>query len=145
MKILLCVDPSENSAAAVRAVAAQCRPQEVEVRVLHVLQPITLMAAPQMDPMYTPELQDEGGEARKLVDRIAGELRSAGFQAQSVVAKGDIRETIVNIAETWPADLIVMGSRGHGGLKRLLLGSVAEFVARHAPCSVLIARSGAAR
>jgi nucleotide-binding universal stress UspA family protein len=43
----------------------------------------------------------------------------------------------------WPADLIVVGSRGKGGLRRLLLGSVAEFVARHAPCSVLIARSHA--
>ncbi len=80
MKILLAVDSSEDSQAALRAVAAQCHPQETQVRVLHVLQPITLAAAPQMSPMYTPELEDEGGEARKLVDRIASQLRSSGFK-----------------------------------------------------------------
>lgn len=145
MKILLCIDPSEHSEAAARTVAAQYRPQETEIRVLHVLQPVTLMAAPQMDPMYTPELTNEGSEAKTLVERVAGQLRNAGFRAEPVVAKGDVRETIVTTAEQWPANLIVLGSRGRQGLRRLLLGSVAEFVARHAPCSVLIARSNSAR
>jgi nucleotide-binding universal stress UspA family protein len=145
MKILLCVDPSENSEAAFRVVAGQYHPKETEVCVLHVLQPVTLSAAPQMDPMYTPELQGEGAEARGLVDRIAGELRNAGFRAEPVLAKGDVRETIVDTASQWNADLIVVGSHGKGGLRRLLLGSVAEFVARHALCSVLIVRSNAAR
>jgi len=95
--------------------------------------------------MYTPELQEEGAEARRLADRIAGELRNAGFRAEPVLAKGDVRETIVNTAAEWNADLIVVGSRGKGGLRRLLLGSAAEFVARHAPCSVLIVRPNAAR
>jgi len=145
VKILLCVDLSENSQAAFRAVAGQYHPNETEVRVLHVLQPVTLSAAPQMSPMYTPELQEEGAEARRLADRIAGELRNAGFRAEPVLAKGDVRETIVNTAAEWNADLIVVGSRGKGGLRRLLLGSAAEFVARHAPCSVLIVRPNAAR
>ena len=141
MKILLCVDCSEHSKVAVQSVQSHCAPQDAQVRVFQVLQPIAMSAAPQMDPMYTPELQDEGSEAKKLVDRIAAGLRSAGFRAETSVAKGDVRETIVDAAEKWPADLIVVGSHGRGGLRRLLLGSVAEFVARHAPCSVLIARS----
>ena len=143
MKILLCVDSSEHSRNAVKAIASQCRPQESEVQVLHVLQPMAISAAPQMDPMYTPELQQEGTEAKKLVDCIAAELRSAGFRAETLLAKGDVRETIVDAAQKWHAELIVVGSRGKGGLRRLLLGSVAEFVARHASCSVLIARSAA--
>jgi nucleotide-binding universal stress UspA family protein len=141
MKILLCVDCSEHSKAAVQAVQSHCQPQDTEVRVLHVLQPIVISAAPQMDPMYTPELQEEGTEARKLLEGIAAGLRSAGFQTETMLAKGDVRETAVEAAEKWNADLIVVGSRGKTGLRRLLLGSVAEFVARHAPCSVLIARS----
>lgn len=143
MKILLCVDSSEHSTAAVQAVASQFRPQETEVVVVHVLQPIAISAAPQMDPMYTPELQQEGSEAKKLVERVAAELRGAGFRAEAILAKGDVRETIADAVEKWHTDLIVVGSRGKGGLRRLLLGSVAEFVARHAPCSVLIARSPA--
>lgn len=45
---------------------------------------------------------------------------------------------IVETAKRWPADLIVMGSHGRGGVQRMLLGSVAEEVMRHAPCPVLI-------
>jgi nucleotide-binding universal stress UspA family protein len=141
VKILLCVDSSEDSQAAVSAVAKQCAPRETQVRVLHVLQPVSLTAAPQMDPMYTPELQDAAGDARKFVDRIAADLRGAGFSPEPVVAKGDVRETIVDAAAKWQSDLIVLGSHGRGGLRRLLLGSVAEFVVRHAPCSVLVART----
>jgi len=140
MKILLAVDLSNDSEAAVRAVLSQYRPQDAEVRVLHVLQPITFSPAPQMAASYAPELEQEGGEAKGLVERVAGQLRRAGFSAEAVITKGDTRETIVNTAAEWPADVIVIGSRGKGGLRRLLLGSVAEFVARHAPCSVLIAR-----
>jgi nucleotide-binding universal stress UspA family protein len=143
MKILLCVDSSEHSKVTVEAVASHCRPEETDVRVLHVLQAIAISPAPQMDPMYTPELHEEGSEAKKLVERVAAELRSAGFRSETALAKGDIRETVVDAAEKWHPDLIVVGSHGKGGLRRLLLGSVAEFVARHAPCSVLIARSPA--
>lgn len=141
MKILLAVDPSKHSEAALRAVSSQCRPQDTEVRVLHVLQPIAFTATPQMAPTYTPEMEQEGTEAKALVDRIVGQLKGSGFRAEGMVSKGDIRECIVNAAAEWPADLIVLGSRGGSALRRMLLGSVAEFVARHAPCSVLIARS----
>lgn len=140
MKILLAIDPSRNSETALHAVSLQARPQETEVRVLHVLQPVAFTAAPQMAPTYTPEMEDQGSEAKVLVERTAARLREAGFRAESLLLKGDIRETIVDTAAEWPADLIVLGSHGSGGLRRLLLGSVAEFVARHAPCSVLIAR-----
>lgn len=58
--------------------------------------------------------------------------------------EGDPREVIVEQAETWQADLIVLGSRGLSTIKRWILGSVAESVVRHAPCSVEIARPPAA-
>lgn len=143
MKILLAVDTSNHSEAAAGALLSRCRPPDTEVRVLHVLQPIGFSAPPQMSPNYTPEMEQEGSEAKALVERIAGQLRDAGFRAEVVLTKGDVRETIVNTAGEWPADEIVIGSHGKGGLRRLLLGSVAEFVARHAPCSVLIARAPA--
>lgn len=144
MKILLAVDPSEHSRAAVKTVISLCPRPDGDIRVLHVMQPITLFPAPQMSPMYAPELETEGKKAKEYVDQVAGELRAAGFRAEGFVAKGDIRERIVNAAAEWPADLIVLASHGTGKLQRLLLGSVAEFVARHAPCSVLIARGPAA-
>ncbi|MGA3128412.1 MAG: universal stress protein [Candidatus Korobacteraceae bacterium] len=54
---------------------------------------------------------------------------------------GDIREKIIDDASGWGADLIVVGSHGRSGIQRFLLGSMAEFVARHAKCSVEIVRT----
>jgi nucleotide-binding universal stress UspA family protein len=140
MKILLGVDDSKFSEAALQAVIAQHRPSETEVRVLHVVQPISVSRPPQMSAQYAPELEDQVTQAQKFLDRAVQTLRRAGFKAQATVEKGDVRERIIDSASEWHADLIVVGSHGRGGLRRFLLGSVAEFVARHAPCSVEIVR-----
>jgi nucleotide-binding universal stress UspA family protein len=93
-----------------------------------------------MDAGYAPEMEGEGKLAHALVDRIARELRSAGFKADTAVEVGDVRESIIDAATQWGADLIVVGSHGQRGIRRFLLGSTAEFVARHASCSVEIVR-----
>lgn len=141
MRILLAVDDSKFSEEALRAIAAQIQPQGTEVRLLHVLQPIAISAPPQMSAKYAPELQDQGKQARELVERAAKTLRTAGFKVESAVEKGDIRLRIIDSAAEWKADLIVIGSHGRSGIPRLLLGSVAEFVARNALCSVEIVRT----
>ncbi|MBZ5501955.1 MAG: universal stress protein [Acidobacteriia bacterium] len=145
MRILVAVDDSKFSEAAVQAAVSQYRPAEADVRVVHVLQPIAVSAPPQMSPGYAPELAAQAKDAEKLVERIVQRLRDAGFRVEGQVARGEIREAIVDMAKEWRADLIVLGSHGRTGVSRLLLGSVAEFVARHAPCSVEIVRVAASR
>ncbi|HUJ40050.1 MAG TPA: universal stress protein [Candidatus Acidoferrales bacterium] len=145
MKILLCVDESKHSEAAIEAVASQFRPQSTQVRVLHVLQPLTVAPPPQMSALYAPELEQEGKKGRELVERAAKKLAAAGFQTDTAVEQGDIRMRIIETAADWKADLIVVGSHGHSGIPRLLLGSRAEFVARNAPCSVEIVRAPAGK
>src|SRR5271157_1197419 len=140
MKILVGVDDSKFSGDVSRAVVTQFRAENTEVRVLHVLQPIA-PAPPQMAAGYAPELEDQGKPARELVERIAKDLGSAGFKVNTAVEIGDVRETIIDAAAEWSADLIVVGSHGQRGIQRFLLGSVAEFVARHARCSVEIVRT----
>jgi nucleotide-binding universal stress UspA family protein len=111
--------------------------------VLHVLQPIAVSAPPQMSPKYTPELEDHGKKAEELVERAGKTLRAAGFKVETAIEKGDIRLKLIDAAAEWKADLIVVGSHGRSAIPRLLLGSVAEFVARNAYCSVEIVRAGA--
>ncbi len=142
MKILLGIDESKSSGDVLKAVAAQFRTDNTDVRVLHVLQPIA-PAPPQMAAGYAPELEGLKKPAQDLVERIAKELRSAGFKVDTAVEIGDIRETIIDSAAAWRADLIVVGSHGQRGIQRFLLGSVTEFVARHAKCSVEIVRAPA--
>src|ERR1035437_3886611 len=140
MKVLVGIDDSKFSGDVSRASVTQLRTEHTEVRVLHVLQP-SAPAPPQMAPGYAPELDDEKTPARELVERIASDLRCAGFKVDTAVEVGDIRERIIDAAEDWGADLIVVGSHGRSGIPRFLLGSVAEFVARHAKCSVEIVRT----
>jgi len=142
MKILIGIDDSKFSGDVVRAIVTQFRTEHTEIRVLHVLQPIE-PAPPQMSPGYAPELEDQKKPARELVERIAKELRSAGFKVDAAVKVGDIRERIIDFAAEWGADLIVVASHRQRGIQRFLLGSVAEFVARHAKCSVEIVRTPA--
>lgn len=140
MKILVGVDDSKFSGDLTRAIVTQFRTENTEILVLHVLQPVG-PAPPQMDPGYAPELEGEKRPAHALVERIAKELRDAGFKADTAVEVGDVREGIIDSAEEWRADLIVVGSHGQSGIQRFLLGSVAEFVARHAKSSVEIVRT----
>jgi nucleotide-binding universal stress UspA family protein len=133
MKILMGVDDSKFSGETLRAIVTYFRPENTEVLVLHVLE-TNWPTPPQMAPGYAPELEDQKKPANALVERIAKELRSA-------VEVGDVRESIIDSATEWHADLIVVGSHGQRGVQRFLLGSVAEFVARHAKCSVEIVRS----
>jgi nucleotide-binding universal stress UspA family protein len=140
MKILLALDDSKSSERALEKIAQHFRCEKSEVRILHVLQPISLSAPPQMASGYAPELEALAKPAKELLARAAKSLSDAGFKAETLLREGDVRETILDIAQEWKADLIVIGSHSRHGARRFLLGSVTESVARHAPCSVQIVR-----
>ena len=84
MKILMGIDDSKFSGDVVQAVITQFRPEHIEVRFLHVLQP-SAPAPPQMAPGYAPELDGEKKPAHELVERIARELRRGGFKVETAV------------------------------------------------------------
>ena len=67
-------------------------------------------------------------------------LRASGLRVETAVSDGDPRSAIVDAAREWGADLIIVGSHGYTGVKRWLLGSVAQSVVSHAPCSVEVVR-----
>lgn len=143
MRILLAVDGSTPSDAAVAEVAARPWPANSTVRILCVAASV-LPATPL--GWYAPgvdleELQKrEQAQAEAVVNRAAEQLRSKGLTVETKVLTGHARGAIIEESEQWPADLIVMGSHGHTGMRRLLLGSVANHVVAHAPCSVYIVR-----
>jgi nucleotide-binding universal stress UspA family protein len=146
MKILLAIDDSRFSEAALGMLIAQNQPSKTTVRVLHVVEPIETAYYPELTPPYPMNFNDikkkrmKGG--RDLASRASAKVQAAGFKrVDSSVRLGHVRTTIVDAAAKWHANLIVIGSHGGRGLARLLLGSVSEYVARHAPCSVQIVRT----
>ena len=138
MKILLAIDDSKFSAAAVKAVIARHKLPGLEVRVLHAAEPPTLFTAPEMAEYIPPEESAE--EAKALVAKAAAALRSAGVNVTTAVVQGDAKSVILDDANAWGADLIVLGSHGRKGLERFMVGSVSAAVLRHAHCSVEIVR-----
>ena len=149
MKILLAIDGSKYSEAAAQNLISAFRTQSAEVLVLQVVEPLVFSAPPQMARGYAPEmaarLQGELKQARESVLRTVESVRKAGFKADSRVVESEVRTAIIDAAAEWRADLIVLGSHGEKGLRKFLLGSVAEFVARHAHCSVLVVRTASER
>ena len=138
MRILLAVDGSKFSEAAAQAVIARYQVRNLEVRVFHAAEPPTLFTAPEMAEYIPPE--ESAQDAKALVAKTANALRSAGISVTTDIVQGDPKTLIIENAEEWGADLIVLGSHGRRGLKRFLLGSVSETVMRHAHCSVEIVR-----
>lgn len=147
MKILLPIDDSKFSEAAIQAVIAQAHSKDTEVRVLHVVEPPSLLVARDMtgyDSTLEAVWDKETKQAQALVAKTAETLRSHGIKATTAVQQGEPKSLIIDASEEWHADLIVLGSNGRKALDRFLLGSVSEAIARHARCSVEIVRIPAA-
>jgi nucleotide-binding universal stress UspA family protein len=81
--------------------------------------------------------------ANKMLDEAVARAKAAGCRAESLLIESTDRrvaETIVEAAQAWGADLLVIGAHGSSGIKRLLVGSVAENLTRISPMSLLIVR-----
>jgi nucleotide-binding universal stress UspA family protein len=142
MRILLPVDGSPPSQEAIDEVLRRPWPTPSSVRVLSVVRPYVPPATEFVPGAFAPEelLQQHQKEAEQIAAQAGGRLAQTGLSVDTAVRQGDPRTVIVDEATEWKADLIVVGSHGHTGLKRLLLGSVAQAVVAHAPCSVEVAR-----
>ena len=146
MKILLAVDGSKCSDAAIAEVARQPWPAGSEVRVVTVAEmpffPSTEFGT--LPQQYYEELEGVARErANSIVAKAVEQLQRSqvtSVPVDSRVIYESPREAIVDEATEWGADLIVVGSHGYRGYKRFLLGSVSQAIAAHAPCSVMIVR-----
>ena len=134
MRVIVATDGSTDAKAAVQWARRLPLPDDTRFLVVFVVPPPLL-----------PSLPDWETEARQLcvdaahvaIDEAAALL---GASVESRMAEGDPRETIIETANDWAADLIVMGARGLSAVKEFLLGSVSLGVACHAPCPVLVCK-----
>jgi nucleotide-binding universal stress UspA family protein len=150
MKILVATDGSECSLAAARSVAAMPWPVGTVFKILSVEELVSTPVPVEVSSLaaiYPASLlQELMTTARARAIEAAEGTRKILVHARLTVLEqeqnpaGDPRRIILGTAETWPADLIALGSHGRHGLDRILMGSVAENVAVHAHCSVVVVR-----
>lgn len=135
MKILLAIDSSECSEAAVRTVATRIRPPGAQVRLVHAIEPDAFLEQDE-------DRQTRAAQGERLLNGPARTLLSAGFDSvDTQVVEAEACAGILGVVAEWQPDLIVLGSHGRRGVEKLMLGSVAESVAHQASCSVLIVRT----
>lgn len=146
MRILMAIDGSPCSEAAIHEVALRPWPANSEFRIISAFQ-IPLNPAPEawtLQPECYAEMERaEREQAQKAVDVACGELRKAKGESANVsgqVLPGPPQPVILEEADRWKADLIVVGSHGYGTWHRLILGSVSQAVVLHAHCSVEVVR-----
>ncbi len=148
MKILLATDASAHSDRAIDAIARQHFADDSEIHVVCVVEHIVPMAYGMgvIDTTAYDVMEREASIlAESTIEHAAARLRLSGetarFTITTSVLSGSPKRVILDTAESWGADLIVVGSHGYGAVDRLLLGSVSQAVALHAKCSVLIVRT----
>jgi nucleotide-binding universal stress UspA family protein len=150
VKILVATDGSDCSARAVRSAANQPWPAESIFKVLSVEELMAVgnqMDASSLSAAYPASLIEElivesQNRATSAIDDAKAILQACGRKAleDCSTAIGEPRAMILDTANCWGADLIILGSHGRRGLDRFLLGSVSEAVAVHASCSVQVIR-----
>ena len=137
--ILVAVDFSQTSDDALATAAAFSRTGHARVHLLHVVPDVYIPYA--IDPIafdFTPFLRQGIESARLRLSDAAARHGLDPARLSMAVEAGKPAAEIVRYAESKGIDLIVLGAHGHGFVDRLLIGSVAERVTRHAPCAVLM-------
>ena len=144
-RVLIATDGSPDAELGVTLVAETGTFRYATVRVVNVIDVPSAWWLGAGDTAATVEAYTAlAGESlthgRRVADQAVARLRAAGIEADGVVCEGPAPTEIVDQATAWGADLIVVGTRGHGLLRRLIVGSTARTVVQHAPMSVLVVR-----
>jgi nucleotide-binding universal stress UspA family protein len=139
-EIMVAIDGSEGSDAATKeAIELGCA-VGAHLTFAYVRKPPSSLLG---TPYYECHLARDLGWARARVDTALDRAHEAGLEARGEVLEGNAVDEILSFADNTRADLIVMGSRGHGALAGAVLGSVSSGVVQHANVPVLVAKQGA--
>ena len=147
-RVLLATDFSAASRGAEAAALSLARSLGAAVSVLHVVE-----LPPGLDPKVAVHPDRDGptlqlgdyvkAEDRQELERVVAGFRAAGVPVTAAVQIGPVAAAVAEEARRWPADLVVVGTHGRTGLRRVVLGSIAERLVRISPAPVLVVRRDA--
>lgn len=145
-RILVPIDGSNTGNLGLDAAVRLAREHQAQLRVVHVVNEAMILSTYEGD-LYTGELINALRESgRAILQDAQRQLASQDLTFDTMLLEGhgaQAGEVIVNEAKAWQADLIVLGTHGRRGLRRVVLGSDAEHVVRTTPVPVLLIRSQA--
>jgi nucleotide-binding universal stress UspA family protein len=138
--IVVGVDGSEPADRALHWAAGEAKARNARLKIVSAWYvPALVYASGYGPPMVAPSAEESSlHAAQEMAQGAATELESMGLAAEAVTVHGSAAEALIEASAE--ADLLVVGSRGHGGFAGLLLGSVSSQCAHHANCPVVIVR-----
>jgi nucleotide-binding universal stress UspA family protein len=147
-RILVPTDGSDAANAGLREAFKLAKDQGAQIRIVHVVDEL-IVVSPELYggvcDTITEQLRDAGAAVLARAQSLA---REAGVNAETQLVEamgGPAGEGVIKAAKDWHADLIVCGTHGRRGLRRIVLGSDAEFIVRHSPVPILLVRSPESR
>ena len=139
MKLLAAVDLSKASGYVIEAVHRVALATDAEVYVLHTIIPLPGIAGPEFNPVTEhQELSESYLDERDQLNEMVTQLVEADVNASALMAQGDPVKTILKQAERLDAELIVVGSHGHGMMFDALVGSISAGILRKSTIPVLV-------
>jgi nucleotide-binding universal stress UspA family protein len=141
--ILLPTDFSECANYALAYAASLARTFGSSIVCVHVIEPMvpTVGYSGMTEPLPIADIADQlENSAERELPKLGGREEFAGLEVEEVIAHGEAAAEIVRVAKDKNVDLIVISSHGRTGLGRILFGSTAEAVVRHASCPVLVVK-----
>lgn len=138
-RIVVALDFSDASRSALRRAIELAQTYSARLCLVHVVEPPPFISGAHTDPLMLSSDKLQMLAQTKLNGIADTEVPDAS-ETESRVMKGRSHKEIVKLAKSWRADLIVLATHGHTGLKHAFLGSTAESVVRYAPCAVLVTR-----
>jgi nucleotide-binding universal stress UspA family protein len=135
--ILVAVDGSEHALKAARVAGDFARQVQAEVRVVTAYDPVPTYLG---EPNLQHALDERFTLAQQVIDNALKEIGEVPCELKTDILEGPAAEAILAVIEARDNDLVIMGTRGLGLLKGLLLGSQSQKVVAHAPCPVLLVR-----
>ena len=142
MRVICAIDDSPYSQEVVEVLTAREWPEDCEIKLLTVLEPVELEGNGEFLELRS-EIQDKRKDAAKnMLEKARSKISgSETINVHFEIREGCPKEEILKAAVEWSADKILLGAHGHGICPRHILGSISRTVAAHAPCTVEIVRS----
>jgi len=135
-KILVAVDESSQALMVFEQALELAKKESASLMVFHCIELVARHT-------YLTELEVKTEQAQRLLQTYQQKAKDQGILAEFSYRTGEPGASICDLAQSWGADLVVVGRRGFKGLAEVLLGSVSNHVVHHAPCSVLVIQEAA--
>lgn len=135
--ILLAVDGSDHSLKAAKLAGDLARLSGGKLRVITAYEEVPSYLG---EPNLSQTIAKRTAKAEEILDKATKEIGEIPGDCESEILSGDPAETILQVVDIYNINLIIMGTRGQGGIKSLLLGSQSHKVVSTAPCPVMLVR-----